>query len=89
MGLAIWANHKLEENWLASLSKAIMKMEGFSDVVWGEKFGLKKENKFLHKKACHKGEWNKRQNVSKGESPNNFKAQVSNPKEISSVNGLL
>jgi hypothetical protein len=33
-----------------------MKMEGSSDVRWGEKSGFKKENKFLHKKACHEGE---------------------------------
>jgi hypothetical protein len=32
MGLSIWAKHKLEENWPASLSEAIMKVEGFSDV---------------------------------------------------------
>jgi len=28
--LPTWAKRKLEENWLASLSKAIMKVEGFS-----------------------------------------------------------
>ncbi len=32
MGLPTWANCKLEENWLASLSEAIMKVEGFLDV---------------------------------------------------------
>jgi hypothetical protein len=32
-------------------------MEGFSDVGWGEKFGFKKENKFLQKKAHHEEEW--------------------------------
>ncbi len=32
MGLSTLAKHKLEDNWPASLSKAIMKMEGFSDV---------------------------------------------------------
>jgi len=56
MGLSTWAKCKLEENWPASLSKAIMKVEGFLDVGWGKKYGLKKENKFLHKKACHEGE---------------------------------
>jgi hypothetical protein len=30
-----------------------MKVEGFLDVGWGEKFEFKKENKFLHKKARH------------------------------------
>jgi len=58
MGLPTWAKRKLEENWPTSLSKAIMKMEGFSDVGRGEKFGFKKENKFPHKKARHEGEWN-------------------------------
>jgi len=32
MGLLIWAKRKLEKNWPASLSEAIMKVEGFSDV---------------------------------------------------------
>ncbi len=53
MGLPTWAKCKLEENWLALLSKAIMKVEGFSDVGRGEKSEFKKENKFLHKKAHH------------------------------------
>jgi hypothetical protein len=56
-GLPTWAKCKLEENWPASLSEAIMKMEGFLDVEQGEKLGFKKENKFPHKKACHEGEW--------------------------------
>jgi len=32
MGLPTWAKRNLEENWPASLSKAIMKAEGFLDV---------------------------------------------------------
>ncbi len=32
MGLLIWAKRKLEKNWPASLSEAIMKVKGFSDV---------------------------------------------------------
>jgi hypothetical protein len=60
MGLSTWAKHKLEENWPATLSETIMKVEGFSDVGRGEKFGFKKENKFPHKKAHHEGEWNQR-----------------------------
>jgi hypothetical protein len=43
MGLLAWAKRKLEENWFASLSEAIMKVEGFSDVGRGEKFGFKKD----------------------------------------------
>jgi hypothetical protein len=34
-----------------SLSEAIMKMEGFSDVGWGENFGFKKDNEFLQEAA--------------------------------------
>jgi hypothetical protein len=42
-GALTWAKRKLEVNWLASLSENIMKVEGFSDVGWGKKFGFKKE----------------------------------------------
>jgi hypothetical protein len=69
MGLPTWAKHKLEENWPTSLSEAIMKVEGFSNVGWGEKFEFKKDNKFLHKKARHEREWNRKQDTSKGEKP--------------------
>jgi hypothetical protein len=58
MGLPTWAKCKLEKNWPTSLLKTIMKVEGFLDVGQGEKFRLKKENKFFHKKARHEGEWN-------------------------------
>jgi hypothetical protein len=60
MGLSTWAKHKLEENLPASLFEAIMKVQGFSDVGWGEKFGFKKENKFSHKKVGHEGESNRK-----------------------------
>jgi hypothetical protein len=66
MGLPTSAKRKLEENWAASLSEAIMKMEGFSDVGGGEKSDFKKDNKFHHKKACHEGEWNRGQDAQKG-----------------------
>jgi len=59
MGLPTWAKRKLEDNWPASLIEAIMKVEGFSDVGWGEKSGFKRDNKFPHKKAHHEGEWNR------------------------------
>jgi hypothetical protein len=72
MGLPTWANHKLEENWPTSLSKAIMKVEGFSNVRRVEKSKFKKDNKFLHKKACHEGELNQGQDTSKGEKPKQF-----------------
>jgi hypothetical protein len=58
MGLPTWAKRKLEENWPSSLSEAIMKVEGFSDVGRNEKSGFKKDNKFLHKKPRHDGKWN-------------------------------
>jgi hypothetical protein len=89
MGLSIWAKCKLKENWLASLSEAVMKVEGFLDVGWGEKSGFKKENKFPHKKARHEGEWSRRQDPQKGKNPNTFKARVSNSKENSSRKGFL
>jgi len=56
MGLPTWAKCKLEENWPSSLSKAIMKVEGFSDARRGEKSEFKKDNKFLHMKPRHEGE---------------------------------
>jgi len=59
MGLPTWAKRKLEENWLASLTEAIMKVEGFSDVGWGEKSKFKRDSKFFHKKAHHEGEWDR------------------------------
>jgi hypothetical protein len=80
MGLPTWAKRKFEENWPASLSKAIMKVEGFSDVGRGEKPGFKKENKFHHKKACHEGEWNRGQDTLKGEKFKHFQGSGFKPK---------
>jgi len=54
-----------------------MKVEGFSDVGRGEKFGFKKDNKFLHKKPRHEGEWNQGK-----KSPNTSKVWGSNLREI-------
>jgi hypothetical protein len=42
MGLPTWAKRKVEENWPTSLTEAIMKVEGLSDVGRGEKFGFKR-----------------------------------------------
>jgi len=69
MGLPTWAKRKLEENWPASLTDAIMKVEGFSDVGRGEKFEFKKDSKFPHKKARHEGEWNRGQGSPTKEKP--------------------
>jgi hypothetical protein len=72
MGLPTWTKRKLEENWLASLTEAIMKVESFSDVGRGEKSGFKRDSKFPHKMARHEGEWNRGQDTSKGEKPKQF-----------------
>jgi hypothetical protein len=61
MGFPTWAKQKLEESWPASLSEAITKVENFLDVGRSDKFGFKKDNKFLHKKLRHEGEWNRGQ----------------------------
>jgi hypothetical protein len=57
-----------------------MKVEGFSDVGRGEKSGFKKENKFHHKKAWHKGEWNQGQDALEGERPKHFQGSGFKPK---------
>jgi hypothetical protein len=80
MGLSTWVKRKLEENWPTSLSKAIMKMEGFSGVRCGEKSKFKKENKFLHKKTRHEKEWNRRQDISKKEKSKQFQGSSFKPK---------
>jgi hypothetical protein len=80
MGLPTWAKRKLEENWPASLSEAIMKMEGFLDVGWSEKSKFKKDNKFLQKELRHEGEWNQGQDPSRGEKPKQFQGSRFKPK---------
>jgi hypothetical protein len=80
MGLPTWAKRKLEENWPSSLSKAIMKVEGFLDVGRGEKSGFKKDNKFLHKKPRHEGEWNHGQKSPRKEKPKQFQGLGFKPK---------
>jgi hypothetical protein len=72
MGLPTWAKRKLEENWPSSLSEAITKVEGFSDVGRSEKFEFKKDNKFLHKKPRHDGEWNREQGSPTKDKPKQF-----------------
>jgi hypothetical protein len=57
-----------------------MKVEGFSDVGRGGKSEFKKQNKLLHKKACHEVEWNQGQNTSKGEKPKQFQGSSFKPK---------
>jgi hypothetical protein len=80
MGLPTWAKRKLEENWPSSLSEAIMKVEGFSDVGRGEKSRFKKDNTFLHKKPRHDGEWNRGQESPRKEKPKQFQGLGFKPK---------
>jgi hypothetical protein len=80
MGLPTWAKRKLEENWPSSLSKAITKVEGFSNVGRGEKSGFKKDNKFLHKKPRHEGEWNRGQGSPTKDKPKQLQGSGFKPK---------
>jgi hypothetical protein len=79
MGLPVWAKRKLEENWPASLFKAIMKVEGFSYVKRGGKSAFKKD-KFLHKKPRHEGEWNRGQGSPTKDKPKQFQGSGFKPK---------
>jgi len=80
MGLPTWAKRKLEENWPSSLSEAITKVEGFSDVGRSEKSGFKKDNKFLHKKPRHDDEWNRGQRSPTKDKPKRFQGAGFKPK---------
>jgi len=80
MGLQTWAKQKLKENWPSSLSEAIMKAEGFSDVGRGEKFEFKKDNKFPHKKPKHDGEWNRGQGSPTKDKPKKIQGAGFKPK---------
>jgi hypothetical protein len=80
MGLPTWAKRKFEENWPSSLSEAITKMEGFLDVGWSERSGLKKDNKFLHKKPRHDKEWNRGQGSPTKDKPKQFQGAGFKPK---------
>ncbi len=80
IGLPTWAKRKLEENWPSSLSEAITKVEGFSDVGRNEKFGFKKDNKFFHKKPRHDGEWNDGQGSPTKNKPQQFQGAGFKPK---------
>jgi hypothetical protein len=80
MGLPTWAKRKLEESWPASLSEAITKVENFSDVGRSDKSGFKKDNKFLHKKPRHAGEWNRGQGSPTKDKPKQFQGSGFKPK---------
>jgi hypothetical protein len=66
-----------------------MKVKGFSDVGRGEKYGFKKDNKFLHKKLHHEGEWNQGQDSPRMEKPKQFQGLGFKPKGIFVKKGLL
>ncbi len=80
MGLPIWGKRKLEENWPTSLSEAIKKVEDLLEVGQSEKSEVKKEKRFFHKKARHEGEWNRGQDISKGEKSKQFQGSSFKPK---------
>jgi hypothetical protein len=80
MGLPTWAKRKLEESWPASLSEAITKVENFSNVGRSDKSEFKKNNKFLHKKPRHEGEWNRGQGSPTKDKPKQFQGSGFKPK---------
>jgi hypothetical protein len=80
MGLPTWAKRKLEESWPASLSEAITKVKNFSNVGRSDKSGFKKDNKFLHKKPRHEGEWNRGQGSVTKDKPKQFQGLGFKPK---------
>ncbi len=80
MGLPTWAKRKLEESWPTSLSEAITKVENFSDVGRSDKTGFKKDNKFLHKKPRHEGEWNRGQGSPTKDKPKQIQGSRFKPK---------
>ncbi len=55
-------------------------MEGLLEVGQSEKFKVKKDNNFSHKKARHEGGWNHGQDISKGEKPKQFQSSNFKPK---------
>ncbi len=81
MGFPTWAKRKSEESWPASLSEAITKVENFSDVGRSVKSGFKKDNKFLHKKPRHEGEWNWGQGSPTKDKPKQFQGSGFKPKK--------
>jgi len=89
MGIPTWAKHKLEEKWPTSLSKAIMKVEGFR--MWDEvkNLGSKRRINSFTRRHAMKGNGIEGKTPQKGKTLNNSKVWVSNPKEILSRRGFL
>jgi hypothetical protein len=80
MGLPTWAKRKLEENWPASLSKAVMKVKNP---------GSRRITSSCTKSRAMKGNGIEGKTHQEGKSPNNSKARSSSPKEILLRRGLL
>jgi hypothetical protein len=55
-------------------------VENFSDVGRSDKSGFKKDNKFLHKKPRHEGEWNRGQGSPTKDKPKQFQGSGFKPK---------
>ncbi len=55
-------------------------MENFSDVGRNDKSEFKKDNKFLHKKPKHEGEWNRGQGNPTKDKPKQFQGSGFKPK---------
>jgi len=55
-------------------------VENFSDVGRSDKSGFKKDNKFLHKKPRHEGEWNQGQGSPTKDKPKQFQGSGFKPK---------
>jgi hypothetical protein len=87
MGLPTWAKRKLEENWPASLTEAITKVENFSDVGRNDKSGFKKDAEFPHKKPRHEVEWSRGQGSPTKEKPKQFQRSEFKPKGSLAENG--
>ncbi len=62
-------------------------MENFSDVGRSDKSGFKKDNKFLHKKPRHEGEWNRGQGSPTKDKPKTFQGSGFKPKGSFVKNG--
>jgi hypothetical protein len=55
-------------------------VENFLDVGRSDKSGFKKDNKFLHKKLRHEGEWNRGQRNPTKDKPKQFQGSGFKPK---------
>ncbi len=82
MGLPTWAKCKLEENWPSSLSEAIMKMEGFSNVGRVKNPGLRRTTSSFTRSHAMKVNGTKDKEAQRKKSPNTSKARGSSPREI-------